>query len=51
MLAAVLAAWVFDAAAQAYPAKPIRFIVPTAAGGGSDLIARALGAKYTQAWG
>ncbi len=39
------------AAEQAYPTKPIRFIVPTAAGGGSDLIARALGQKYTQAWG
>ena len=37
------------ALAQAYPSKPIRFIVPTTTGGGSDLIARALGAKYAQA--
>ena len=37
--------------AQIYPTKPIRFIVPTTTGGGSDLIARALGAKYAQAWG
>jgi tripartite-type tricarboxylate transporter receptor subunit TctC len=29
-----------DAAAQAYPAKPIRWIVPYAAGGGSDFLAR-----------
>ena len=26
--------------AQAYPAKPIRYIVPVAAGGGNDMIAR-----------
>ncbi len=51
MVAAMLAACAFDAAAQAYPAKSIRFIVPTSTGGGSDLIARALGAKYAQAWG
>ena len=38
-------------AAPAFPTKPIRLIVPTAPGGGSDLIARALGQKYTQAWG
>ena len=38
-------------ASQTFPTKPIRFIVPTAPGGGSDLIARALGQKYTQAWG
>ena len=39
------------ATAQNYPTKPIRFIVPTTTGGGSDLIARALGNKYSQAWG
>jgi tripartite-type tricarboxylate transporter receptor subunit TctC len=37
--------------APAFPSKPIRFIVPTTTGGGSDLIARSLGAKYSQAWG
>jgi tripartite-type tricarboxylate transporter receptor subunit TctC len=37
--------------AQAYPSKPIRFIVPTAPGGGSDQMALALGQKYTNAWG
>jgi tripartite-type tricarboxylate transporter receptor subunit TctC len=37
--------------AQTYPSKPIRFIVPTAPGGGSDLMARMLGQKYTEAWG
>lgn len=37
--------------AQAYPSKPIRFIIPTAAGGGSDQIVRFLGNRYTAAWG
>ena len=35
----------------AFPSKPIRFIVPSTPGGGSDLIARSLGAKYAQTWG
>ncbi len=37
--------------AQTFPAKPIRFIIPTAAGGGSDQIVRFLGNRYTAAWG
>ena len=37
--------------AQAYPAKPIRIIVPFAAGGTSDILARAIGPKLTAAWG
>ena len=40
-----------NAAAQNYPSKPIRFIVPTAPAGGSDQVARMLGQKYTNAWG
>jgi tripartite-type tricarboxylate transporter receptor subunit TctC len=31
------------AVAQTYPARPVRFIVGVAAGGGSDLIARLIG--------
>jgi tripartite-type tricarboxylate transporter receptor subunit TctC len=38
-------------AAQTFPTKPIRFIIPTAAGGGSDQIVRFLGNKYTETWG
>ncbi len=39
------------ALAQTYPAKPIRFVVPFVAGGGTDLIARSIGQKLNEAWG
>jgi tripartite-type tricarboxylate transporter receptor subunit TctC len=39
------------AQAQAdYPAKPIRIVIGTPAGGGSDLMARLVGQRLTQAW-
>jgi tripartite-type tricarboxylate transporter receptor subunit TctC len=37
--------------AQTYPSKPIRIIVPYAAGGTSDILARQIGPKLTDAWG
>ncbi len=33
-----------------YPVKPIRIVIGTAAGGGSDLMARLVGQRLTQAW-
>ncbi len=38
-------------AQQAYPNKPIRWIVPSSAGGGNDYLARLFGAKITEQWG
>ena len=38
-------------AEQTFPNKPIRVIIPTAPGGGSDAMMRMLGNKWTDAWG
>ncbi len=37
--------------AQNYPTKPIRAIVPFAAGGGVDIATRSVGQKLTERWG
>jgi len=39
------------ASAQTYPSKPIRWIVPSSAGGGNDFVARLFGARLTESWG
>lgn len=39
------------ASAQAWPAKPVHFVNPFAAGGPVDLLARAVGQKLSEAWG
>ena len=37
--------------AQGYPNKPIRIIVPSAAGGPTDLLSRVIAQKMSEAWG
>jgi tripartite-type tricarboxylate transporter receptor subunit TctC len=39
------------ASARDYPAKPVRIIEPFGAGGGPDLLARALAPKLSELWG
>jgi len=54
MLRAILCAVVFSAPAafaQSYPGKPVRIIVPYSAGGGTDIVARAVGQKLSEIWG
>ncbi|MFY9314839.1 MAG: tripartite tricarboxylate transporter substrate binding protein [Burkholderiales bacterium] len=50
LLAAVLLC-ALPAQAQQYPNKPIRVVAPYAAGGTSDILARQIGPKLTEAWG
>ena len=40
-----------NAHAQTYPAKPIRYIVSYAPGGGTDIVARTVGAKLSELFG
>jgi tripartite-type tricarboxylate transporter receptor subunit TctC len=55
LFAVMLAICALGAAAQssvqAYPSKPIKFVVPFAPGGGTDLVARIIGAKMSESMG
>jgi tripartite-type tricarboxylate transporter receptor subunit TctC len=51
VLLAALAGGLPSAHGQAYPARPIRLIVPFPPGGGTDILARAIGQKLTESMG
>jgi tripartite-type tricarboxylate transporter receptor subunit TctC len=50
LFSAAVALHSLTVAAQSYPNKPIRLIVPYAAGGTSDILARQIGPKLTDIW-
>jgi tripartite-type tricarboxylate transporter receptor subunit TctC len=50
LIAALAASLAPAAAAQTYPAKAIRIVVPFPAGGTSDILSRAVGQKLTEEW-
>ena len=48
---ALPALWPSAALSQAYPAKPVTFIVPFPPGGGTDITARVVATRLSQKWG
>ena len=56
-ISAVMAAWLAltvtatNVSAQAFPSKPVKIIVPSTPGDGSDILARSLAQKLTERWG
>ena len=47
----VLGALLSTAGAQGFPSKPVKIVVPTGAGGITDIIARIVAHKLTETWG
>jgi tripartite-type tricarboxylate transporter receptor subunit TctC len=48
---ALLALLALPAAAQTYPSKPVKIVVPQTPGGATDVLARAIGQKLGERWG
>ena len=47
----VLAFWAFTAAAQDYPARAVRIIVPSPPAGGTDIVGRVLAEHFSRTLG
>lgn len=43
--------WAPPGTAQSYPNKPVRIIIPSAAGGPTDVLTRVIAQKMSEAWG
>src|SRR4051812_27297668 len=50
-IAIALCAFAVNAAAQNYPSKPIKYIVPFQPGGTTDILGRIVALKLQEAWG
>ena len=51
LLCAICFGLAWPAAAQQYPSRPIRLIVPSTPGGSVDTLARTIGPRLTERWG
>jgi tripartite-type tricarboxylate transporter receptor subunit TctC len=51
LVAAALAATTFVCAAQEYPSRPIRMLIPFTPGGGADISGRLIAKALTERWG